>query len=135
MQNLIHFASEASAYLPHGSKVAFQFISSVATVGYYPLHTGQALVPEKRMTVESVLPSGYGDAKLVCERMLDNTLHKTPEQFHTMVVRIGQIAGSKVSGYWNPVEHLAFLIKSCQTLGVLPDLQGVSIIFILFAPV
>jgi len=135
MQNLIHFASEASAYVPPGSKVAFQFISSVATVGYYSLHSRQALVPEKRMNVESVLPTGYGDAKLVCERMLDNTLHKTPEQFHAMVVRIGQISGSKVSGYWNPIEHLAFLIKSCQTLKVLPDLQGVSIIFILFAPV
>jgi thioester reductase-like protein len=41
-----------------------------------------------------------------------------------MVVRLGQIAGSKTSGYWNPMEHFGFLIKSSQTLNALPDVDG-----------
>lgn len=126
MRNLIQLSREASASRPVGYKVGFQFISSIATVGQYPVWTGRARVPEERMTIESVLPSGYGDAKLVCERMLDETLHKIDESFHPMVVRIGQIAGSKTSGYWNPIEHLAFLLKSSQALNALPQFEGVS---------
>lgn len=76
------------------------------------------------MTIESVLPNGYGDAKFVCERMLDETLHKHPTKFHAMVVRLGQVAGSSMSGYWNANEHLPFLIKSSQTLRCLPRLEG-----------
>ncbi|KFY00088.1 hypothetical protein O988_03530 [Pseudogymnoascus sp. VKM F-3808] len=125
MENLIGLAREISCRRhPQSPKVGFQFISSIATVGYYPLWSGKIRAPEERMTARSVLPTGYGDAKLVCEMMLDETLHKYPDVFRPMVVRIGQIAGSKSSGYWNPVEHLAFLIKSCQTLKVLPDFEG-----------
>ena len=124
MQNLIEVAREISCR--HPSKIGFQFISSIATVGCYPLWSGTIRVPEERMTVGSVLPTGYGDAKLVCERMLDETLHKYPDRFRAMSVRIGQIAGSTSSGYWNPVEHFAFLIKSSQTLKALPRFEGVS---------
>uniref|UniRef100_A0A093UMS2 Putative polyketide synthase 38 n=1 Tax=Talaromyces marneffei PM1 TaxID=1077442 RepID=A0A093UMS2_TALMA len=85
---------------------------------------GKARVPEDRMLVDSVMPTGYGEAKLIWETMLDETLHKYPQHFRPMIVRIGQIAGSEGSGYWNPVEHLAFLIKSSQTLNILPDLEG-----------
>ena len=126
MQNLIELARENCCRRnPRGPRIGFQFISSIATVGYYPLWSREARVPEERVTAESVMPTGYGDAKLVCERMLDETLHKYPDRFRPMAVRIGQIAGSKTSGYWNPVEHLAFLIKSSQTLKVLPDFEGV----------
>ncbi len=124
MRNLINFARDISCRRKNGSKVSFQFISSIATVGHYPLWSGNVNVPEERMTIESVLPNGYGDAKFVCERMLDETLHKYPDRFRAMVVRPGQVAGSKTSGYWNPVEHLSFLIKSSQTLKALPDFNG-----------
>lgn len=132
MQNLIELAREIAHRSPQGSRVGFQFISSIATVGYYPLWSGKAIAPEERMTVKSVLPTGYGDAKLVCERMLDETLHRYPDRFRPMAVRIGQIAGSKISGYWNPVEHFAFITKWSQTLKVLPNLEGVrSLSFLL----
>ena len=39
-------------------------------------------------------------------------------------MRLGQVAGSRASGYWNPVEHLPFLLKSAQTLRALPALTG-----------
>jgi hypothetical protein len=99
-------------------------ISSIATVGHYPLHEGSPHVPEQRVTIEHVLPNGYGDAKFVCERMLDETLHKHSSRFNAMVVRLGQIAGSSTSGYWNENEHLPFLLKSSRTLRVLPKLEG-----------
>ncbi|KAL2847834.1 polyketide synthase [Aspergillus pseudoustus] len=104
--------------------IAFQFISSIATVGQFSRRTGQTRVPETRMTAAAGLCTGYSEAKLVCEHMLDATLHRFPSQFRAMAVRIGQIAGSTVSAHWNPVEHLAFILKSAQALQCLPRLEG-----------
>ncbi len=73
----------------------------------------------------AVLPGGYTEAKWACERMLDETLHRYPQLFRPMVARPWRIAGSTTSGYWNPVEHFAFLMKSAQTLRAWPDFDGV----------
>ncbi|KAJ6184618.1 Type I Iterative Polyketide synthase (PKS) [Penicillium mononematosum] len=125
MRSLIHLARDIATRLQSSfKKVSFQFISSIATVGYFPLLSGNSLVPEQRMTVDSVLASGYGEAKLVCEHMLEQTLNQHPGLFRAMTVRIGQIAGSTTSGYWNPTEHLSFLIKSSQTIQTLPAFTG-----------
>ncbi|KAI1354706.1 putative polyketide synthase [Xylaria sp. FL0043] len=125
MRNLLDVAGTVSSRQSAGQKkFTFQFVSSIATVGHWPIWTGNPCVPEERMTLESVLPTGYGDAKYICELMLDATLHRYPDRFRAMVVRPGQIAGSSASGYWNPMEHLSFLVKSSQTLGALPDLHG-----------
>lgn len=126
MRTLIHLARDIAAHRSSTGKVSFQFISSIATVGFNPLLTGRSLVPEHPMTVDSVLASGYGQAKLVCEHMLEETLNRHPELFHAMTVRIGQIAGSTTSGYWNPTEHLSFMLKSAKTIQALPDLTGVN---------
>ncbi|KAI0426200.1 putative polyketide synthase [Xylaria sp. FL1042] len=126
MRNLLDVAGTVSSRQQAGQKkkFTFQFVSSIATVGHWPIWTGNPCVPEERMTLESVLPTGYGDAKYICELMLDATLHRYPDRFRTMIVRPGQIAGSSASGYWNPMEHLSFLVKSSQTLSALPDLRG-----------
>ncbi|KAI2602598.1 putative polyketide synthase [Hypoxylon sp. NC1633] len=124
MRNLVDLAAGASARRSAGSKVSFQLISSIATVGHYPLHKNTPHIPEERMEIQSVLPNGYGDAKYVCERILDETLHTQPDAFRPMVVRLGQVAGSSVSGYWNSLEHFAFLVKSAQTLRALPSFEG-----------
>lgn len=134
MRQLLDLAVSTTPHRPRTSQTSFQFISSIATVGHYPLVHGTALVPEERMGVESALPNGYGDAKLVCERMLESTLQAHAAPFRAMAVRIGQIAGSTTSGYWNSVEHLAALIKSAQTLRCLPDLHGVRISTFAFPP-
>ena len=123
MKNLIDLSS-ACASRDNAPVIGFQLISSVAVVGNHPFITGEPLVPEIRMTTGSGLPIGYADSKLICERMLDETLHKHPDYFRPMVARLGQIAGSKITGWWNPVEHLAQLVKSSQTLNMLPDLDG-----------
>ncbi|KAI0973119.1 hypothetical protein F4678DRAFT_427984 [Xylaria arbuscula] len=102
-------------------QIGFQFVSSIGVVGY----AGEARVLEQRVPMAAVLPGGYTEAKWACERMLDETLHRYPQLFRAMAVRPGQIAGSSTSGYWNPVEHFAFLVKSAQTLRAWPDFDGV----------
>ncbi|KOS19516.1 L-aminoadipate-semialdehyde dehydrogenase large subunit [Escovopsis weberi] len=126
MRNLIDLARDAASRRAGNSRVSFQMVSSVGVVGQYGLglEDERILVPEERVDIDTVLPNGYGDAKWGCERMLDETLHKFPERFRTMACRLGQIAGSKTSGYWNPMEHFGFLIKSSQTLNALPDVDG-----------
>jgi thioester reductase-like protein len=118
MSHLLHFSACAS------NPISFIFISSIATIGFHPYLTSSPIIPEARVPIASVLPTGYGDAKYICERMLDATLHRHPERFRAGVVRLGQIAGSSINGHWNPMEHVSFMIKSSQTLGALPDLPG-----------
>ncbi|CAK3875036.1 Conidial yellow pigment biosynthesis polyketide synthase [Lecanosticta acicola] len=125
-RNLIDFAGDIISSRPSNFKFGFQMVSSIGVVGHYELGSSKkkVIVPEEPMSIDTVLPNGYGEAKWGCERMLDETLHKLPENCRTMAVRLGQIAGSKTSGYWNPMEHFGFLVKSSQTLNALPDLDG-----------
>lgn len=125
MRNMIELARDAAATLPlPTTPVRFEFVSSIAVVGHYPLRHCSPDVPEERVDIEDVLPNGYGDAKFACERALDLTLHRHPERFAASCVRIGQIAGATASGYWNTQEHLPFLLRSAQTLRCLPKLDG-----------
>lgn len=123
-RNLIDLARDVAEYRPAPFRFGFQFISSIAVVGNYRLWKGDALVPEQSTTVESVPQAGYAEAKLTCEHILGQTLHRYPDRFHTMAVRIAQISGSTHNGYWNPTEYMPFLIKSSQVLKILPDLVG-----------
>lgn len=124
MRNLIDLARDARVL--GSTKIVFQFISSIATAGFYPLARGNKLAPEQFMDVDTVLAGGYGDAKLGCEKMLQQTLQQHPSHFQAMTIRIGQISGSTVSGYWNPIEHFSFIVKSAQTLGAWPNLPEVG---------
>lgn len=129
MRNLIDLAHDVASKRPPSFKFSFQMVSSIGVVGLYGKRDSdamdkQVLVPEERFGIDCILPNGYGDAKWGCERMLDETLHRSPGRFRAMVVRLGQIAGSKTSGYWNPMEHFGFVAKSSQTLGALPDVPG-----------
>ncbi|MCJ1386714.1 hypothetical protein MMC17_009840 [Xylographa soralifera] len=123
LRNLLDLASNIAShrYGNEGFQVGFQLVSSIGVVGF----SDTVRVPENRVSMNAVLPIGYCEAKWVCERMLDETLHRDPERFRTMVVRPGQIAGSSSSGFWNPVEHFAFLVKSAQALRAWPDFDGV----------
>lgn len=129
MRNLIDFASAAASRMPRSAKFGFEMVSSIGVVGHYGRFDAASLdvmsVPEERVDIDSVLPNGYGEAKWGCERMLDETLHRDgSDRIRTMAVRLGQIAGSKRCGYWNPTEHFGFLVKSSQTLDALPDAPG-----------
>ncbi|KAE8825964.1 hypothetical protein PTNB85_08909 [Pyrenophora teres f. teres] len=126
MRNLIDFARDAASYHSRVFKFSFEMVSSISVVGLYDQHkhTATTVVPEARASIDSVLPNGYSEAKWGCELMLDRTLHQYSDRFRTMTARLGQIAGSKTSGYWNPMEHFGFLVKSSCTLNALPDVDG-----------
>lgn len=124
MRNLIDLARDCTSLRPSNFCFSFQFISSIGAVGYYPLWSGRSLAPELPATADTALPVGYADAKIVCERMIEKTLRRHPDRFRGMAVRIAQITGSTTNGYWNPMEHFAFFVKSAKTLKSLPDLQG-----------
>jgi acyl transferase domain-containing protein/thioester reductase-like protein/SAM-dependent methyltransferase/acyl carrier protein len=122
MRHLLDLARDAS-FSPSDDdfrRIGFQLVTSIGVVG----HAGRGRIPEERVPISAALPTGYCEGKWVCERMLDETLHKYPAIFRPMVVRPGQIAGSTTSGVWNPVEHFAFMVKSAQSLRAWPDLDG-----------
>lgn len=129
MRHLIDLARDAAVHRSQcaapGGRVTFQLVSSIAVMGHHPLVPGNdRFAPEARASAEQLLPNGYAHAKWVCERMLDETLYRYPGNFRALAVRPGQIAGNSASGCWNENEHLAFLVKSSQSLGVLPALEG-----------
>lgn len=122
LKELINFA--VAAYHQHGTRITSQFISSIGVAGYDLVDVTHLEVAEVSVPITSVPPVGYCEAKWTCERILDKTLHQHQQRFRTMVVRPGQISGSSSNGYWNPIEHFVFLVKSSQTLRVFPALQG-----------
>jgi thioester reductase-like protein len=124
MSQMLNLARDISLRHISSDPVSFLFISSIATVGYHPYLANSPTVPEERMPIASVLPTGYGEAKYICERMLDATLHQHPRHFRAAAIRLGQIAGSSLNGHWNSMEHVSFMMKSSQTLRALPDLPG-----------
>ncbi|KAG2419498.1 hypothetical protein HFD88_004294 [Aspergillus terreus] len=99
------------------------FISSIATVGRYPMVHGERIVAEAPMTDPNcALGLGYARAKWVCEQIIDRAARKHPE-LDLGFVRVGQVAGSR-RGYWNMQEHFVALVQSSQKLGAFPDLKG-----------
>ncbi|RAH63430.1 polyketide synthase [Aspergillus piperis CBS 112811] len=125
MRSLVDLACEISSLCSPDDRIGFQFISSIGTVGHSPLLTGEATVLEAHGTIDWALTNGYAEAKFVCEQILLQTLCQHPHRFNAMVVRPGQIAGSSTSGYWNAVEHFPALLRSAETLKILPSLDGV----------
>ncbi|KAL4998379.1 hypothetical protein BDV10DRAFT_167421 [Aspergillus recurvatus] len=121
LRNLLDLAREMACNLsPNGMRIGFQFVSSISVVG----SAAQQRVLEQRVDLRSSLPIGYPEAKWVCERMLDETIHRYPGHFRPMVVRPGQITGSSHTGCWPHTEHMPLLIKTAQTLRAWPDLDG-----------
>ncbi|KAF4962499.1 hypothetical protein FSARC_9422 [Fusarium sarcochroum] len=138
LRNLIDFSANVVALRKHnldrasnnGSsdfKFTFQFVSSMAAVGVYPAMqgNGEIAVPERSWDIDCALANGYGGSKSVCEHILCDTLGRFPDRFRAMTVRLGQLSGSKHSGYWNHMEVLGFLFKSSQTLAAFPILDGI----------
>jgi thioester reductase-like protein len=125
MRNLVDLAAKASAARSPNSKITFQLVSSLSAVGKYPYtRGGQTQVPEELLDIDSALPNGYGGAKMICERVLEDTLGQHPDRFRAMTVRLGQASGSVETGYWNHMEVLGFLFKSAQTLRAFPNITG-----------
>ena len=131
VQNLISFARTTHTTKP-SIKPKFLLLSSIAVVGQYGIGHGGRVVPEIPIDdVKHTAPIGYGAAKLVCERLIGNAVRDFGNEIEASYVRIGQMSGSRKTGFWNSGEHLPALIKSSQRIGRLPRLDGVSVPIIL----
>lgn len=126
LQNLLNLARDAHLAHPY-TKPRFLFISSIAVVGQYPSIQGQQIIPEIPANEKWANQLGYAKAKLVCERIICEAARLHSEEMELAYVRVGQMSGAKKSGYWNTAEHIAALIKSSQSIGYLPRLEGVRV--------
>jgi nucleoside-diphosphate-sugar epimerase len=122
MGHLLDLARDA------GTSPRFMFVSSIAVVAQYSNTTigneDVIVVPEEPFQSDWSAPTmGYGQAKLVCEKMLERA---TEDGIVAGVVaRCGQISGAMSNGYWNSAEYLPTLVRNSQCIGALPELDGV----------
>lgn len=125
VNNLLNFTRDCHAARPM-IRPRFMFISSIAVVGqYFSVHQTR-MVPEVPMGDSRCTNGfGYGKAKLVCERIVENAAQNFPAEMEATSVRLGQIAGSSSGFFWNSNEHIPALIKSSQTIKALPLIKGV----------
>ncbi|KAH8704314.1 hypothetical protein GQ44DRAFT_692722 [Phaeosphaeriaceae sp. PMI808] len=121
MANLLYLATQCM------STPKFMFVSSIAAVEQYQspiLTTGPVLVPEQLFGSDWKLPSlGYGTAKLVCEKMLEQATNS--HGINGIIVRCGQISGSKTNGFWNEKEFVPIMLNLSRRMGALPSLEGI----------
>jgi len=66
--------------------------------------------------------SGYSESKWVAERIMLAAVEQGG--LRTTIWRVGQLAGSEHNGAWNTTDWLPMLVKSGETLKVLPSLPG-----------
>ena len=125
LRNLLHLALDASRF--SFSRPRLLFVSSVASVGQYKSVYGQSTIPEVAIVDDRCTNAfGYGEAKLVCEHIIENARSTHRSQIDVSLVRVGQITGSTITSRWNPAEHIPAMIKSSQYIGALPEINGVS---------
>jgi len=135
VQNLLRLAidgrgsDESTHRVRTCNRVRFVFVSSIAVVGEHSsARKISSLIPEK--TISDVRHSnriGYAEAKLVCERIVERAQDDFATDLEAASVRIGQMSGSKKSGFWNQDEHIAALLKSSVAVDALPTLEGVCV--------
>ncbi|KAF2469202.1 acetyl-CoA synthetase-like protein [Lindgomyces ingoldianus] len=120
MSNLLELA------LNTGSRTKFLFVSSIAVVSEYDAHRREdepVFVPEQPFQTDWSLPNmGYGQSKLVCEKMLERVVNDG--MIDGVVVRFGQISGAISNGYWNPAEYVPRMVANSKRIGALPELPG-----------
>ena len=121
IQNLVTFASTYS-----DRRVNLLFVSSVSVVGRWGTLPGaQAKVPEVVLEDWRTAKMGYGQSKIVAERMLAEASRKLGVR--TTICRVGQVAGPVERGQmgeWNRREWLPALVRSSKFLGMVPETLG-----------
>jgi thioester reductase-like protein len=105
------------------------FISSVGTVSNWASQapTSRESVPEEELIDWKLARTGYGQSKLLSERLLAHAARTL--NIPVDIARVGQLAGPALhgeKGAWPAQEWIPSLIKSSQTLRVLPTSLGPS---------
>jgi len=125
IRSLLGLALDASRFAV--SRPRLLFVSSVASVGQYKSVYGRSRIPEAPIVDDRCTNAfGYGEAKLVCEHIIENARSTHSSQIDVSLVRVGQITGSTITSHWNPAEHIPAMLRSSQYIGALPEINGVS---------
>lgn len=125
-----------------GAAARLVFISSTAAVSSQA--GGERPVPEMTSSEpEDASPLGYSRSKWVAENICaaarvggsyttmpagrgDATL-SADEKFPVVIIRVGQLCGSRTHGAWNASEAYPILLSSSRITGCLPNLQDESL--------
>lgn len=118
--NLLQFVSTAS------KNPKLFFVSSVATAGNWGTVPGARLkVPEEEIDDWKVARFGYGQAKLVAERLIADA--SRTHGLTAVICRVGQVAGPVRRGnlgMWPEQEWFPSLIRSSSLLRCVPETLG-----------
>lgn len=125
-----------------GAAARLVFISSTAAVsahagGERPVHEMVSSEPEDSS------PLGYSRSKWVAENIctaarVGGSFSMPPawsndaplaadEKFPVVVIRVGQLCGSRAHGAWNPSEAYPIMLSSARITGCLPDLKSLPL--------
>lgn len=115
IQNLINFCLSSQ----RSSPAELYFCSSISAAAGTPLPAKIAEGPIPELAHAQSM--GYARSKLVAEQIV-HTAAKTTGMV-AKVLRIGQIVGDTVTGYWNPTEAIPLMLQTAKTLGALPALD------------
>jgi thioester reductase-like protein len=125
LNNLLRLTLSRNTVLPC-QKTRFVFISSIAALANIGLASPGQIIPEASLQVgKSACGIGYPDANLVCEKILEEAAQLHAAGIEFSIIRCGQLAGSKMTGAWNTNEQIPMLVKTSQTMGIMPELNGV----------
>lgn len=127
MTDLIELARKAHAKRPE-QRPRVTFASSIAAIGGHRSKTGRRRFPETVVDDPTVsLNMGYGEAKWICEKIVQHANSTFKDEIEVAIIRIGQISGSKTTGSWSQKEHIPALIKLSKSAGLFPNLTGVRL--------
>lgn len=91
----------------------FTFISSVAAASNTPSPVAEELVPFAQAGA-----TGYAQAKWAAERICAVAAAKAG--IPTRVLRVGQVAGDRARGAWNPREAIPMTVRAVGVTGAMP---------------
>ena len=113
LQNLLQLSLQARTPNP----THFLFCSSISAASSAP-----SPVPEAPLTsFTHPAATGYGRSKFVAEKIIQNAVQSAGAK--ASILRIGQIAGDTLHGFWNDSEAIPLMIRSALATGALPALN------------
>ncbi|THU93668.1 acetyl-CoA synthetase-like protein [Dendrothele bispora CBS 962.96] len=119
VRNLVDLALSSPLY----SQPQILFSSSVATILGWE---SDSYIPETSLGPEYALGNGYSESKWVAEQILLNATQT--RGLRTCILRIGQLAGSRVNGSWNLTDWVPQIVQSGCALHMLPTFPPKSVV-------
>lgn len=127
VENLVLFGRCAAARKP---AVQLVFVSSVAVASNFAsaAPASRSSIPEVELTDWKLARTGYGQSKLLAERLLaQGASGEFGDRVRVAIARVGQLCGPVfhgTQGKWPPQEWVPSLIRSSIMLGRVPNSLG-----------